>query len=222
MNPYAHKEYFEWLCMLVGANEGCPFYPYHNLLVRLFQTDFEITDTRAFDTNRAVNGKHLRYYFDSNRDDFGSNNPSAYHRIGDFYNITQGYPCSMLEMLIALAKDIDTQYLYSSDCRLLIWFWIMIESMGLANMLDGKWDEQSDRSEVDWILRAFNLDAYEFTEDGDYRPTVLLFPIRNIEGYQQVRNLWEQMTIWYNQNINYLDSLTINIFIDKFINRYFH
>jgi len=218
MNPYLHKEYFDWLCSLVGANETGPFCVYSNLLTRLFQTDFNII--REFDNNRAVNGKYLRYYFDSNRDDYASNEQSPYHKSGNFYNENQCYPCSILEMMIALAKDIDVQYLYSNNCRLLIWFWIMIESLGLANKLDGYWDNTSDHDEVDWILRAFNLDAYELTQDGEYRPTALLFPIRNIEGYQQVHNLWEQMTIWYNQNINYLDSLYIDIFIDRFLKRY--
>ena len=219
MNPILHKEYFEWLCDIVGAGKTGPFCPYRNLLIRLFQTNFEII--REFDSNRAVNGKFLRYYFNSNHEDFASNNPAPYHSVGEFYDKTKDLPCSILEMMISLAKDIDVQYLYSNDCRLLIWFWIMIESMGLAKMLDGQWDNEGDRSEVDWILRAFNLDAYELTPEGDYRPTVLLFPIRNIEGYQQVHNLWEQMTIWYNQNINYLDNLSINIFIYTYINRYF-
>ena len=218
MNPYLHQDYFDWLCRLVGAHPTGPFCNYSHLLTRLFQTDFAIV--RDFDNNRAVNGKYLRYYYDSNRDDFGTNDQSPYHGTGDFYYQNQHYPCSVLEMMIALAKDIDTQYLYSNDCRLLIWFWIMIESMGLANYKDGYWDHESERNDVDWILRAFNLDAYELTPEGEYRPTVLLFPIRNIEGYQQIHNLWEQMIIWYNQNINYLDSLYINNFIDTFINKH--
>ena len=218
MNPYSHNEYFNWLCKIVGADEFGPFRPYHNLLVRLFQTDFN--EIRPFDNNRAVNGKYLRYYFDYNRDDFASNDPAPYHNNGDFYYQTQNIPCSILEMMIALAKDIDVQYLYSTNCRLLIWFWIMVESMGLANKIDGYWNIESDCSEVDWILRAFNLNAYELSPTGDYYPTVLLFPIRNIEGYQQVQNVWEQMLIWYNNNMNYLDNLTLNEFIDGFTHHY--
>lgn len=218
MNPYLHQDYFEWLCKIVGADPLGPFCNYSHLLTRLFQTDFKIV--REFDNNRAVNGKYLRYYYDSNRYDFATNEQSPYHGNGDFYYQNQNFPCSVLEMMIALAKDIDIQYLYSNNCRLLIWFWIMIESMGLADKKDGYWDHENERNDVDWILRAFNLDAYELTQDGDYRPTVLLFPIRNVEGYQQIHNLWEQMIIWYNQNINYLDSLYINNFIDTFINKY--
>ena len=220
MNPYLHKDYFDWLCKLVGADELGPFRQYTDLLVRLFQTNFD--PVRVFDSNRAVNGKYLRYYFDSNKDDFASNDPSPYHNKGNFYNETQDIPCSILEMLIGFAKDIDVQYLYSTNCRLIIWFWIMIESLGLANKIDGYWDNHSDCDEVDWILRAFNLDAYELTPEGDYRPTVLLFPIRNVKGYQQVHNLWEQMQIWYNQNLNYLDNLNIDNFINEFTKRYLY
>lgn len=222
MNPYLHKEYFNWLCRIVGGDNLGPFCIYKNLLIRLFQTDFNII--RNMDSNRAVNGTHLRYYFDANRYDYDTNETAPYHKTinNNFYENTKNLPCSMLEMLIAFAKDIDVKFLYSNQSRLIIWFWMMIESMGLANMIDGQWDNESENNDVDWILRAFNMDAIEANEFGIFKPTIMLFPINNVQDYEKINNLWEQMLIWYNNNINYLENLNINNFINNYTRRYLY
>ena len=218
MNPYQYSEYFNWLCSLVGCTNDGAFYPYKNLLDRLFQTPFEVM--RYMDDNREVNGRMLRYYFESNHYDYGSNEQSPYHYDGDFYEETKDEPCSMLEMMIALAKDIDVGYLHSTTSRLFIWFWMMVESMGLACNVDGYWDNRHERSDVDFILHSFVINAHE-DHDGLWVPTVKLFPIRN-EAFEKTGSLWEQMQIWYNEQGEYLEDLSPTEYIEYFTCRYMY
>lgn len=220
MNPYTYQEYFNWLLNIVEAGPTEAFSPYHDLLTRLFQTPFKVA--RYMDDNREVNGRMLRYYFDSNKDDYASHDPAPCHIDGDFYEQTKGEPCSILEMMIAFAKDIDTQYLYSTNSRVFIWFWTMIEAMGLSSYTDGSWDTHADFSGVDWILRSFNLNAHQIDEYGNWIPTVKVFPIRNLESFEKVGSLWEQMQVWYNEQIDYLDSLQAGEFINYYTSMYMY
>lgn len=214
MNPYSHADYFEWLCNIVGADQMGQFCQYRNLLTRLFQTPFYIN--RPMDDNRASNGVLLRYYFETNRYDYASNDVAPYHFEGNFYEETKNEPCSLLEMLISFAKQIDTQYLHSNTPRIFVWFWIMIESMGLANMFDNYWVPEDPNSEVEMILEAFNKNAIEY-RDGYFTPTVLLFPIRDIYRYQNLTTLWDQLQVWFNQNEQSLESLNPGQFIENFM-----
>lgn len=220
MNPYKYQEYFDWLCDIVGAGPNGDFCMYKNLLTRLFQTNF--CPCRRMDDNREVNGKMLRYYYESNHYDYGLHEQSEYHINGDFYDETYNEPCSMLEMLIAFAKDIDNNYLYSRESRMFVWFWTMIESMGLADFLDGCWDISSGRSEVEMILRSFELNAYQYDEYGHWMPTVCVFPIYNKESYEHALTLWEQMLVWYNEQLDYLENLNASEFINQYTCRHMY
>lgn len=220
MNPYKYSEYFEWLCSIVGADPMGEFAPYRDLLTRLFQTNFICC--RYMDENREANGKMLRYYFESNYYDYASHDQAAYHVSGNFYNETAKEPCSMLEMMVSFAKDIDTSYLYSTESRILVWFWIMIEAMGLGDDIDGRWDKDFDRSDVEMILEAFNLNAHQYNDYGDWVPTVAIFPIHNTESYQGVNSLWEQMQVWYNEQTDYLDNLSVREFVNYYIGNHLY
>lgn len=220
MNPYKYQDYFEWLCQIVGADRLGAFAPYKNLLTRLFQTDFQ--PCRYMDDNREVNGRMLRYYYDSNKYDYALNEQAPYHIDGDFYETTRDEQCSILEMLIAFAKEIDVGYLYSNESRVFVWFWIMIEAMGLSSYVDNYWDERMENNDVDEILRVFNANGYSTDEYGNWIPTVKLFPIRNNESFGRVGSLWEEMLVWYNEQFNYLDDLNPEEFINYYTCTYMY
>lgn len=221
MNPYVYDAYFDWLCDTVNAGSNGAFWPYRNLLRRLFLTPFE--PSRYMDDNREVDGRMLRYYFESNHDDYVLHEQSPYHVDGGFYESTKNEPCSMLEMMIALAKKIDTSYLYSNESRLFIWFWVMIESMGLADNIDGYWENDTEKNDlVDWIIRTFNLNAHYSDENGNWIPTVFLFPIHNMESISRASSLWEQMQVWYGEQRPFFEDISPEEFTNYYISTHMY
>ena len=77
------------------------------------------------DINRADDGKHLRYEFASERS------------YSNYYPI-DNRPCSVLEMLIALAIRINDEIMWNPDYgdKTAAWFWEMIDNLGLGNLDD--------------------------------------------------------------------------------------
>lgn len=94
--------------------------------------------------------------------------PLDKHRISDVfalrseYGITTDIPCSVLEILIALAIRGEEQIMYDRDVgnRIGQWFWEMIGNMGLGHMTDEHYDEDYCND----ILRRFNY--HDYTSDG--------------------------------------------------------
>lgn len=219
MNLYSNGGYFDWLCHLVGAGIDGPFRGYSYLLERLFQTPYN--PSGMYDENRAINGKLLRYYYETNREDYAAREPAPYHdNGGDFYDNTVDTACTLLEMMIAFSQDIDTRYLYSQSPRTLVWFWMMIESMGLAQYTDIVMDPRDVNSPVDEILYNFNSNAHYVTENGIWRPTVALFQISREENWNKIGSLWEQMQVWFSEKEEWLETIDINQFINEFAWKY--
>ena len=174
-----------------------------------------------YDENRAINGKLLRYYYETNREDYAAREPAPYHdNGGDFYDNTVDTACTLLEMMIAFSQDIDTRYLYSQSPRTLVWFWMMIESMGLAQYTDIVMDPRDVNSPVDEILYNFNSNAHYVTENGIWRPTVALFQISREENWNKIGSLWEQMQVWFSEKEEWLETIDINQFINEFAWKY--
>lgn len=220
MNAYSNGGYFEWLCSIIKADRSGPFRQYSNLIERLFQTPY--IPTGELDDNREVNGKLLRYYYESNRYDYISREQAPHHVDGNFYDMTKDEPCTILEMLIAFANEIDSKYLYSPSSRTFIWFWMMIESMQLADYTDYNMDPRDVNSPVDEILRVFNNNSYMVDEDGYWQPTVKLFQIRDRRKWEDIRSLWEQMQVWYNERDEWLTRIDPQDFIKYYLYRYLY
>lgn len=124
------EEYFEWLVDLL--QDDYLRSNYQKLLRKLFATEFTwIVD---YDSNRAKDGIYLRYLF--SRD------------IDDDFDMNIG--CTMLEMMIALARRCEDDIMYDPEIgdRTGYWFWVMIENMGLDAYDDYGYFE----SRVDYIL----------------------------------------------------------------------
>lgn len=156
------SEYFKWLCDLVGEHHHSRHNSYAYLLGRLHDTEFRYSIAR--DHIQAAHGVNLRWRFALKRFD------SDYAM-----DITDEWdePCSVLEMMIALAIRCEESIMDNPQYgdRTPQWFWNMIVSLGLGSMTD----ERYDRDHVDNIIDTF-LDR-EYSPDGRGG----LFTIRDCE-----------------------------------------
>lgn len=106
-------QYQMWLSQLVHGED------HSELMYILFNTEFTWPDWMPMDENRAVDGQYLRVTFAQEE--------------GWEIEPMDGWPCSMLEMLVALAVKIENQLAYDPDAgdRTAEWFWMMLGNMGL-------------------------------------------------------------------------------------------
>ena len=169
-----NNDYFEWLCELVDSKRFSKSVSYRKLLVRLHDIEFIWFIPR--DDNRADDGIRLRRKFQLHNDiDY------------DPYDYITG-PCSVLEMMVALAvrceEDIMDDALAGD--RTGQWFWGMIRSLGLGEMIDSKFD----REFVDYTIDRFLNREYEPDGRGG------LFTIKNCDGDMRTIEIWWQLS-WY-------------------------
>ena len=168
--------YFRWLIGLIGNDyiEG----NYQKLLHKLYFTDYiwELD----YDRNRAADGLFLRKLF--TKETGFLSDPELQNRC-----------CSMLEMLVALARKAEDDIMFNPDYgdRTSYWFWMMIQNLGLEIYDDGYWFED----EVDRILNVFlhHLYAKNGYQGG-------AFPIRNSARDLRSTDLWWQMNSYLEEN----------------------
>ena len=172
------QDYFEWLYDLVCDNRYSEDYSYRELLSYLH--DVEFTYTIPKDANRAEDGVDLRYRF-------------AYDTECSYADEYLDGPCSVLEMMVALAIRCEEQIMddprYGN--RTAQWFWKMISNLGLNGMVDGRFD---DIYAEDVIARFLNRE-YEPNGRGG------LFTVRNCDYDLRYVEIWVIM-LWY------LDTIT--------------
>lgn len=173
-----NNEYFEWMYDLVCDGRFAKSISYRKLLMRLHATEFRYSILN--DGNRADDGVNLRYRFSRHS---GIKNAQAY---------IDG-PCSVLEMILALAIRCEECIMDNPKLgnRTGQWFWGMVNNMGLGAMTDDRFD----RGRVDSVINAFLDRRYNPNGKGG------LFTIRN--NTDDLRNV----EIWY-QMCWYLDSIT--------------
>ena len=165
--------YFEWLVRIVRPVD--PDGSYYFLLRQLFDTVYEYE--YSIDANRAQDGISLRGRFQI---ETGTELPS-----GDVI------PCSVLEMMVALAVrcESDIMYIPSKGDRTYIWFWVMIDNLGLLKMTDDKYDPVIVEAAV------FNFMNHMYEVDGEGG----LF-------YVPGRTDMRDMDVWYQLN-QYLNEI---------------
>lgn len=128
-NPLRSR-YFEWLFDTISHDRYAANTKYKTLLEHLF--DIEFTWLIDMDENRAIDGINLRYRFG---DEFGHDNIYIQRYLDN-------RPCSVLEMMIALAYRCE-ETIMGDDAfgdRTGFWFWTMIVNMELALMTNRKYD----------------------------------------------------------------------------------
>ena len=165
--------YFRYLCELVadGINSNKK---YSFLLTYLFTVDFRYSV--PMDSNRESDGIEMRYTFGRG---LGVPDP----QIAAELDIR---PCSVLEMMVALAVRIDDSMFYDFDEGLQAgrWFWKMVESMGLINMDDRNFNAHLVSTAVE------NMLSRQYRYDG--RGGLFWIPNTN----RDIRD----MEIWYQAN----------------------
>lgn len=171
------REYQDWLLDLVSHG----YCPYSKLLTMLHFTTFKWTVPR--DENRAADGVSLRTRF-------------IFDRMYDYdsesvYSALDG-PCSMLEMMIALAMRIEDNIMDDPQIgdRTAQWFWEMVANMGL----NGQTDQVFNEEEVYDILTRFFNHEYEFDGRGS------LFHIPGTTRDLRYAEIWYQAN-WYLDDI---------------------
>lgn len=149
---------------------------YRKLLLHLHNTEF--TYIIPMDENRAEDGIALRHRFA-----FASGEDESCLDIG---------PCSVLEMMLALAIRCEEEIMLDPDIgdRTGQWFWGMINNLGLGGITDGRYD----KAFVDDILERFLNRQYAYDGKGG------LFRLRNSGFNMNNVEIWHQMC-WYLNSI---------------------
>lgn len=171
-----NREYFNWLCDVVYG-EG-----YIQLLSQLHAIEF--TCVISMDENRARDGIDLRYRF-------------AYEHSG--YNNAESYltgPCSVLEMMVALAIRCEETIMDDPNegDRTGKWFWDMIINLGLGSMRDGRnYDEYYVEEVIDIFL---NREYGPNGEGGLFTVEDCYYDMRDLE-------IWTQLSYYLNKYLGY-------------------
>ena len=168
-------DYFEWMLDIVCGNRYDHTISYRKLLSHLYNIDF--TYIIPMDRNRANDGIDLRYRF------------ALLNGYDDIPECLDG-PCSVLEMILALAIRCE-ESIMDDPCmgdRTKQWFWGMISSLGLGAMTDDRYDEKF----VDDAIFRFLDRKYEPNGRGG------LFTIRNCREDMRTKDIWHQLCSYLN------------------------
>ena len=171
------NEYFNWLMHVVCESRYSDQISYRKLLMHLHNTEF-IWKLRG-DENRAEDGIDLRLRFSDD---------SGFER--DYLSSYLNEPCSVLEMLLALAIRCEETIMDDPNKgnRTGQWFWGMIVNLGLGSMMDNNYD----KNYVTNVITTFLNRKYESNGRGG------LFTVRNCKRRIEI---WHQLCL-------YLDSIT--------------
>lgn len=159
------SDYYMWLLDRIDVLRGT--WENHLLLAQqLYSTEY--TYTLVMDSNRASAGVALRSQFAAEE--------------GFYLEDVQHGPCSVLEMLIALADSMA----FDLGCQTSKWFWEMMSNLGVVDMDDDRFDSEY----LDYILQSWMDRAYD--RDGQYN----IFYIKNYDGDMAQMDVWSQMNAY--------------------------
>lgn len=166
------ERYYLWLVGLVSSK----WQNYTLLLRRLYDTPFRVT--LLMDENRVGDGLNMRDQF-------------AYQGGLDIYDrdaLKRCRPCSVLEVMVALAQRFEQEYMtnYDDEDPIGVWFGPMVSSLGLT----GYDDQHFDPYGFDRIMKTF-LDR-EYSPNGRGS----LFYIPDTDQDMRHIEIWHQMMLW--------------------------
>lgn len=170
------KEYFEWMLQLVYSETYSKKLSYRKLLKQLH--DIEFVYIIGMDGNRAEDGVNLRYRFGYERN-YDSAMIASYLDDG---------PCSVLEMMIALAMRCEENIMDNPEIgnRTGQWFWDMIVNLKLGPMTNDRFNAQYVEEVISKLLNR----EYERNGQGG------LFTVKNCKHDLRTVEIWYQMC-WY-------------------------
>lgn len=167
--------YFEWLYEYMCKGRAHNDISYRRLFDFLHQIEFEFSIPN--DVNRARDGVDLRYRFAN----------SNYENDIDYILEVLDGPCSVLEMMIALAircEEIMDNTGYGDRTRQ--WFWNMMANLGIGLMTDDIFDVEIVEEKIYTFLNR----EYEPNGRGG------LFYIKGCEDDLRNVEIWTQLC-WY-------------------------
>ena len=175
--------YFDWICTTAFPNKFDRD-RYSKVLEFLHNTVFEYT--LGLDANRKCDGIDLRYHFSCE-----TNIPN--HIVDSNFN---NQICSVLEMMVALAKRFDNNVMYDITYgdRSALWFQIMFSNLGLDRFDNSIWNDQVANIVANILHRFFTR---TYNPDGSNGG---LFIIRNLSLDMRNIQIWDQMSIYINEN----------------------
>lgn len=170
------SEYFNWLCDKIFYN--VKRVKHYKLINHLH--NFEFVPTMDMDKNREDDGKQLRYRF-------GSEEDIPRNIILQLLD-TDNNPCSILELMVALALRCEETIMTDSEYgdRTELWFWRMVESLCLYDMDDIHYN----KAHVNMVL--MDLNDRKYNRNGERG----LFTIPNVRKDLRNVDIWYQMC-WY-------------------------
>jgi hypothetical protein len=163
-----------YLCFLYDIVRDSNHEDYRILLDRLHSIPFRVVVDR--DSNRLQDGVDLRLYFCKK---CGLELESINELDGE---------CSVLEMMVALARRMENDILWDPDYgdRTPIWFWQMIDNLGLSSCTDENYDDETD----DKVVHTIDiLVSRHYFADGFGG----LFPLKHATVDQRKVEIWYQM-----------------------------
>lgn len=167
--------YFNYLRDYVTRDKQSKVISYDKLLMHLHDIEFRYDIPK--DRNRAEDGKSLRYRF----------------AVGLGYDDLPELdgPCSILEMMVALAIRCETIMDDSTvGNRTAQWFWGMVTNLGLGSMTDARFDKYLVDEKIDIFLNR------EYEPDGKGG----LFRVRDCDRDLREVEIWYQL-LWFLDSI---------------------
>lgn len=171
------NEYFNWMYHFVAEKRFAKSISFRKLLMTLHTINFRYSIPN--DENREEDGFDLRYRFAIYKGH--EKDPD------DILDALTG-PCSVLEMMIALAIRCEENIMDDPAIgnRTSQWFWGMITNLGLGGMMDDRFDKEKVIDIVDRFLDR----RYEPNGRGG------LFTVRSYPKDLREVEIWYQMC-WY-------------------------
>lgn len=173
------NRYFTWLYDLVCEKRFAQQISYKKLLMNLHNVDFRYSIPN--DSNRAEDGVSLRYRFALS---------IGYEDAPELVIDALEGPCSVLEMMVALALHCEENIMDdpSMGNRTGQWFWGMVVNLGLGNMTDDRFDKHQFMNAIDIFL------------DREYEPDGRggLFTVRHCDRDLRSMEIWHQLCRYLN------------------------
>lgn len=172
------NEYFQWLCDLVYINQKKE--SYWILAKTLYEREYYWSVPN--DDNRGMDGKRLQEEF---ADEVG-------------YLFTYDVidrPCSVFEMLIALAIRVDDIMAEPGrGNRTAKWFWEILGNLGLDKYTDADFVDLHGTARVNHIINIVLERSYKKNGEGG------LFPLKKPKKDQRKVEIWYQMCAYLLEN----------------------
>lgn len=175
------NHYYVWLLKLIRVDDH-PGYSKLLKYLRLKEFYWSIPN----DKNRSDDGKELRNDFLRENNLLSS-------------DIWEEEPCSVLEMIIALARRISEDIVPDFGEDTAYWFWRLLDNLGVLNFTDDKYKSDTIEDIVSLFLdRKYNSDGFGG-----------LFYTKNLELCQKKCHkknfrhieIWYQMQFWIAENV---------------------